>query len=271
MKLNLIFFDSVLSRDSQTCADAMECRIDLKQLKVKLIDSQETANTVGKIEEKSGTDKLADMQNIILRQMKQQQEFIEQQQHKMQEQEKKKDKAISVNLSKIDIVSYSGDRLRWNKFWESFECTEHKNTDLSNIEKISYLRSKLSGEATRAVSGLTLANDNYDIAMTVLKERFGNHQEVIDLHYNEMISLQSASNTTQSLRLLLDKVQRHLRSLEVLKQNSNQDVFVSMVKAKLPQEVLLQLEIMNGANNKWSTIKLIEKLRDYIVAQEKSE
>ena len=167
----------------------MECRIDLKQLKVKLIDSQETANTVGEIEEKSVIDKLADMQNIILRQMKQQQEFIEQQQHKMQEQEKKKEKAISATLPKIDIVSYSGDRLRWNEFWESFECTEHKkNTDLSNIEKISYLRSKLSGEATRAVSGLTLANDNYDIAMTVLKERFGNHQEVIDLHYNEMIS-----------------------------------------------------------------------------------
>ena len=44
-----------------------------------------------------------------------------------------------------------------------------------------------------------------------------------------------------------------------------------MVKAKLPQEVLLQLEIMNGANNKWTALKLIETLRDYVVAREKSE
>ena len=92
----------------------MECRVDLKQVKVKLTESQETANSVGKIKEKSGTDKLADMQSIILSQMKQQQEFIEQQQHKMQEQEKKKDKTSSVKLPKIDIVSYSGDRLKIN-------------------------------------------------------------------------------------------------------------------------------------------------------------
>ena len=44
-----------------------------------------------------------------------------------------------------------------------------------------------------------------------------------------------------------------------------------MVKAKLSQEVLLQLEIMNEANNKWTTLKLIETLCDYVVAREKSE
>ena len=34
---------------------------------------------------------------------------------------------------------------------------------------------------------------------------------------------------------------RHLRSLEVLRQNINQDVFVSMIRAKLLEDVLLQL------------------------------
>ena len=87
---------------------------------------------------------------------------------------------------------------------------------MSKTKKFSYLRSKLSGEAARAVSGLALSNENYDVAVTVLKERFGNNQEVIDLHYNEMINLQPANNNTYSLRLLLDKIQRHLRSLEVL-------------------------------------------------------
>ena len=176
-----------------------------------------------------------------------------------------------MKLPKIDIVSYNGDRLRWNEFWDSFECTVHKNTNLSETEKFSYLRSKLSGEATFAVSGLALSNENYDVAVTVLKERFGNNQEVKDLHYHEMINLQPANNNTYNLRFLLDKIQRHLRSLEVLEQDINQDVFVSMVKPKLPQEVLHQLKIMNGANNKWTTLKLIETLRDYVVARDKSK
>ena len=40
-------------------------------------------------------------------------------------------------------------------------------------------------------------------------------------------------------------MERHIWSLEVLKQNINQDVFASMIQAKLPEEVLLQLEILN--------------------------
>ena len=62
-----------------------------------------------------------------------------------------------------------------------------------------------------------------------------------------MIIISKQQVIIHSLRLFLDKVQRHLRSLEVLKQDINQDVFVSMIKAKLPQAVILQLEVMNGA------------------------
>ena len=60
-----------------------------------------------------------------------------------------------------------------------------------------------------------------------------------------MINLQPAANRTSSLRFLLDTMERHIQSLEVLKQNINQDVFVSIFQAKLPEEVLLQLEILS--------------------------
>ncbi|CAG2219415.1 unnamed protein product [Mytilus edulis] len=94
---------------------------------------------------------------------------------------------------------------------------------------------------------------------------------VIDLHYNEMINLESASNKTSSLRKFMDTLNRHLRSLEVLKQNVSQDIFVSMVKSKLPEEVLLQLEIQKESQEKWTVMSLCDKLRDYVVAREKSD
>lgn len=261
------YLDTILGQDSQICADAMECCIDLKQMKETLIESKEKETVTSKLATKSDAEKLADMQ------MKQQQELLDHQQNKMKEQEKISalEKSSSVKLPKIDIVLYSGDRLKWSEFWDSFECTIHNNSRLSNIEKFSYLMSKLSGEAARVVSGLALSHENYNIAIASLKERFGNKQEVVDLHYSQIINLQVASNNTCSLRLLLDRIQRHLRSLEVLKQNINQDVFVSMVKAKLPQEVLLQLEIMKGADDEWDTQRLIETLRSYVKAREKSE
>lgn len=129
----------------------------------------------------------------------------------------------------------------------------------------------MGGEARQAILGLTLSNENYKVAISILKERFGNIQHVIDLHYSEMINLQSAPNKTSSLRTFLDKLNRHLRSLEVLKQDVNLHVFVSIFKSKLPEEVLLQLEIQKGSKEKWSIQKLCDKLCDYVVARENSE
>lgn len=80
--------------------------------------------------------------------------------------------------------------------------------------------------------------------------------------------MQVANKNTYSLRLFQDRIQRHL---EVLKQDINQDVFVSMVQAKLPEEILLQPEIMNGPDNERNTAKLSNTLRSYVKAREKSE
>ena len=86
-----------------------------------------------------------------------------------------------------------------------------------------------------------------------------------------MINLYPASNTTRSLRDLLDQLEKHLRSLEVIKQNVNQDVFVYMIRAKLPEDVLLQLEMLKGAKKKWTVYSLLDKLLEYSTAREHSE
>ena len=107
--------------------------------------------------------------------------------------------------------------------------------------------------------------------MDILKDRFGKPQEVIDLHYHKLINLPQAISKTSSLRGLIDGIERHIRSLEVLKQNINQDVFVSMIRSKLPEDVLLQLEIRNGAKNKWTVENLRARLHEHVTAREHAE
>ena len=53
-----------------------------------------------------------------------------------------------------------------------------QNSHLSNIEKLSYLNSKLTGEAKQAVSGIYLSNDNYDITKTLPKEDLRIHNRL---------------------------------------------------------------------------------------------
>jgi hypothetical protein len=64
-------------------------------------------------------------------------------------------------------------------FWDSFENAIHKNTSLSSIDKFNYLYSLLEGSALLVIKGLALTEENFQIAIDILKQRYGNTQVVI--------------------------------------------------------------------------------------------
>ena len=177
----------------------------------------------------------------------------------------------NVRLPKIDLISFDGEKTKWPEFWDSFESSVNSNTSLTNIDKFNYLKSKLFGSARKSISGLSLTNGNYDVAIKILKERFGNEQDVIKIHYDRLINLHAATNKVSSLRALLDAVDQHLRSLEVLGQDVNQSVFVSMIWSKIPEDVLMQLQMKNGVDRKWTVFALRNALNEYVVARERTE
>ena len=59
------------------------------------------------------------------------------------------------------------------------------NTEISKVDKFSYLKSLLEGAAA-ALQGLTLSDANYDSAIDLLKERFGKSQAIITAHMKEL-------------------------------------------------------------------------------------
>ena len=180
-------------------------------------------------------------------------------------------KTASVRLPILEIPTFSGDRLKWTEFWDTFEATVDKNSNISNIEKLNYLLSKLSGEAKHSVSGILLSNENYAVVVELLKERYGDSQTVINSHYVELINLKPAQNTPRGLRSLYDQIEKHLRSLQAMEQDINQDVFISMITSKIPKDVLIQLEIQKGACNTWTVKELRERLKQYVAARERAE
>ena len=77
-----------------------------------------------------------------------------------------------------------------------------QNTKLSDVEKYSYLQSKIVGKARGAIAGLALSNENYKVAINLLKARY--NQEIVDLHYSKLINITSPKNKTNELRHFLD-------------------------------------------------------------------
>ena len=77
-----------------------------------------------------------------------------------------------TRLSKLDLPQFTGNPLHWQSFWDCFEATVHSNTSLTGVQKLSYLRAQLCGDAARVIAGFELTNSSYDHSIALLKERF---------------------------------------------------------------------------------------------------
>lgn len=153
--------------------------------------------------------------------------------------EKKKQ---SVKLPTIDPPKFNGKITEFQEFWEAFESSIDNNTDLSEVQKFIYLKSLLSNPALNIMQGLSLTEGNYKIAKDLLKNRFGDKNVIINTHYASLRKIPRAENNTKSLRKTLDNVEKHLRCLEVLNENTRHNSLLSILYDKFPTEILIKIE-----------------------------
>ena len=175
-----------------------------------------------------------------------------------------------IHLPKLSLPTFDGNVLKFTEFMDMFSSTIHKNARLSNVEKLSYLKNCLKGEAQDAISGYLVTEQNYEVVLDVIATRFGEIERTLNAHYTAIMDLPPATNKTASLRAYCDQVEEHLRSLEACGQNVSQHVFVAMILSKLPQHAVLQLELQK-VEGQWEVHDLRKALRNYVAAKESAE
>ncbi|KAJ8949757.1 hypothetical protein NQ318_005080 [Aromia moschata] len=91
------------------------------------------------------------------------------------------------------------------------------NFHKQNIKKIPYLRASLEGTAAQVIKSIQVTSDNYNLAWGILCERFDNKRLLVQNHVRALFNLENIPRESSSkIRLLLDEVSKHLRSLKQL-------------------------------------------------------
>lgn len=62
--------------------------------------------------------------------------------------------AIEVKLPRIELPTFDGNYEEWTAFYDAFISLIHNNSNLSNVNKMHYLRSSLQGTAFAMISRL---------------------------------------------------------------------------------------------------------------------
>ena len=117
------------------------------------------------------------------------------------------------------------------------------------IDKFNYLKAQLKGTASEVISGLELSQENYNITINLLKERYRKKEIMIKAHFAKLINLPMAAYKT--LRAFYDTMEKHLRCLQLLGEEdtsaleSNEDTESGMIGEK----VIMQTALMTIKGN----------------------
>ena len=79
-----------------------------------------------------------------------------------------------------------------------------------------------------------------------------------------------ATRELSKLRLTVDEIEMHLRTLEALGEDITHSYLITLIKSKIPREIMEQLELAKGLEV-WSVSLLREKLKVHLSAKEEAE
>ena len=170
---------------------------------------------------------------------------------------------VRVKLPKLEVKRFNGKIEEWQEFWDCYESSIHSNTALSSVDKFSYLRGLLGGAAKTAISGLALTTANYQVAIDLLKDRFGKAIVIERAHVNDLLNVSPVyhDKDTAGLRRLYDTIEVHHRGLRALNVDAStyEGIVVPAIIGKLPEGVRLQIT-RGKKHHEWKMEDLLKEL-----------
>ncbi len=95
--------------------------------------------------------------------------------------------ARGVKLPKIDVPTFDGELLHWQTFWEQFSISVDNRSDITDTEKLVYLRHSLKdGSARNIIEGLSHSGDQYKEAIDFVKARYDRPRIIHQAHVRKI-------------------------------------------------------------------------------------
>ena len=128
-------------------------------------------------------------------------------------------KSISTNLStltkkkfgrlpEVKLATFKGNFDEWETFWSSFRTNVDVRDDLERSTKFIYLVQSLKGEPKEMVSILAITDDNYPIAVRVLRDRYDDASRQTHVLLQKFHTLPTPKHNPKDLRNFLTEYRK---------------------------------------------------------------
>lgn len=140
----------------------------------------------------------------------------------------------------IKIPMFDGKITAWPEFRDLFKSLVIEDKELTDLERLQYLKTHLQGEAAKLTSGTSMTSDSFARAWRRITERYNDHDRLVQDFLDKLLSnQQEVPRTGRALYELLDDVKQIIDSLAELKEPVEEwsQVFIYAVARRLPSSV----------------------------------
>ncbi|XP_017891297.1 uncharacterized protein LOC108631691, partial [Ceratina calcarata] len=165
---------------------------------------------------------------------------------------------FAIQLPRIVLPKFSGDYTDWENFKDIFESLVVNNDNLSNVQRLHYLKASLIDDAKLVLKNVSVTEANYNSAWELLKNRYDNPRIIINAHLQSFVDLPCLnSSSVKELRSLRDKTNDALTALKNLKRPVEHwdDLIVFILVQKLDKTSRKEWEFKLGDQNDNPTFK----------------
>ncbi|XP_066588157.1 uncharacterized protein [Prorops nasuta] len=148
-----------------------------------------------------------------------------------------------VKLPQISLPTFNGQYEDWMSFKNAFRSLINSREDLSEIDKLHYLKSALIGEAAKKIAIFSISSANYTKAWEILERSYEVKRILVSKHISSILNAPYLEKeSSQGLSKLADDMQQNVASLEALGIHVTPEIAVHVLESKLPKTILMQWE-----------------------------
>uniref|UniRef100_A0A8D8T1R1 Integrase catalytic domain-containing protein n=1 Tax=Cacopsylla melanoneura TaxID=428564 RepID=A0A8D8T1R1_9HEMI len=126
-------------------------------------------------------------------------------------------RAPQIRLPTINVPIFTGDISAFPAFKSLYNQLIHSNTDLSDIQKFSYLKAYVSGSAASCIDHIAFQAQNYPLAYQAVVKRFGKKRVLANAYLSKILKFTPLQNDhVKGLRNFLDVFHINVESLKGL-------------------------------------------------------
>ena len=146
-----------------------------------------------------------------------------------------------LKLPPITLPEFDGES-NWNTFWDKFKGLVHDRVDIPIVNKLSYLLEQLKGTAKELVSELSITEDNYQIALKIMKENFEDKDLTLQRMVYKLLDMPGPKHVYKELQSFRITLSCTLKSLGTQVDLTSASWLINhIVQKKLPQSTCDEL------------------------------